>query len=58
MSESKTINKQPKTGAHGHVKQLKVAAIAAKYQKDWFKSNTGKVGGRRTFLPRECRRAP
>ncbi len=38
MSESKNVNDQIKTGAPGNVKQLKVATISAKYQKDWFKS--------------------
>ena len=49
MSESKTMNDQPKTDAHGHVKQLKVAAISAKYQKDWFKSTQVRLAAGEPF---------
>ena len=49
MSESKTVNDQPKTGAPGNVKQLKVAAISAQYQKDWFKSTQKKLAAGEPF---------
>jgi benzoyl-CoA reductase/2-hydroxyglutaryl-CoA dehydratase subunit BcrC/BadD/HgdB len=49
MSESTTVNDQPKANAHGHIKQLKVAAISAKYQKDWFKSTQVRLAAGEPF---------
>lgn len=49
MSESKSANNQSVTEGRARVKQLKVAGIAAQYQKDWFKSTQKKLAAGEPF---------
>lgn len=49
MSASNTVDNQPGTENRTKVKQLKVAGIAAQYQKDWFKSTQKKLAAGEPF---------